>query len=196
MDRWHCRWKTIHRTYIFVLLIFSTSWGLYLLKWLHHSMTVVLMVSAFLHLEMFLSWLPVDFICTASNKSGVASLISLWLKRSISFIDSRILGVCLFCIRLSIDVKHFSTWNSQACGYSVSQKGTRGDTAFVADCTVGLQGPFFICTFDLRVFGYTRLREIINIEKIVRFTRSNSVTRDFRACSSKSQHSMGTLFSF
>ena len=59
-----------------------------------------------------------------------------------------------------------------------------------------IQGLFFVCVFNLRVFGYTRLRKIINIEKIVQFAMQNSVIHDFRARSSGSQLSMGMSFSF
>ena len=53
-----------------------------------------------------------------------------------------------------------------------------------------------MCVFDLRIFGHTSLQKIINIEKIVRITMRNSAICDFRMCLSKSQCSMGILFSF
>ena len=50
--------------------------------------------------------------------------------------------------------------------------------------------------FDFRIFGYARLRKIINTKKIVRFCDAESVIRDFQALSSESQRSVGILFSF
>ena len=51
---------------------------------------------------------------------------------------------------------------------------------------IKIQSLLFIRVFDLRVFGYTRLRKIINIKKIVQFRPRNSAIHDFRALSSKS----------
>ena len=48
-----------------------------------------------------------------------------------------------------------------------------------------LQGVLSYTCFGLHGFSYTRLRKIIDIKKIVRFTTRNSVMHDFRAHSSE-----------
>ena len=48
-----------------------------------------------------------------------------------------------------------------------------------------MQSLLFICVVDLHGFGYTRLRKIINVKKIVRFTTWKSVICNFWARSSE-----------
>ena len=63
---------------------------------------------------------------------------------------------------------------------------TRGSDLPSTISVIGeVRGLLVIHVFDLHVFGYTRLRKIINIKKIVRFTTRNSV-RDFGGHSSES----------